>query len=151
MKQWTSIDDVLDFAIQGEERAANFYQMLAEGAESGEMRAVFEGFAREEKGHQAKLLAIKQGDMAVPPPHKIQDLKIGDYLVDVELDDELDYKDALTVAMKREKAAFRLYSDLAEAAEDGEIRQIFQALAQEEAKHKLRFEIEYDDNVLIEN
>ncbi len=151
MKQWKSIDDVLDFAISGEERAASFYQSLAEGADTAEMRQVFEGFAREETGHKAKLLAIKQGDMEMPPPRKIQDLKIGDYLVDVELEGELDYKDALTVAMKREKAAFRLYSDLAGMADDDGIRQTFLALAQEEAKHKLRFEIEYDENVLTEN
>jgi rubrerythrin len=151
MTQWNSINDVLDFAIQGEERAAAFYQKLAAEAESGDMREVFEGFAREEQGHRAKLLAIRQGDMAMPKPHQVQDLKIADYLVDVELDGDLDYKDALTVAMKREKAAFRLYSDLAARAEDDGVRQTFQALAQEEAKHKLRFEIEYDDNILAEN
>jgi rubrerythrin len=37
------------------------------------------------------------------------------------------------------------------AKEEMEIREIFLSLAQEEAKHKLRFEIEYDDYVLKEN
>jgi rubrerythrin len=53
--------------------------------------------------------------------------------------------------MKEEKAAFRLYTDLAERTPDPAIRQTFLSLAQEEAKHKLRFEIEYDDYILKEN
>ena len=53
--------------------------------------------------------------------------------------------------MKQEKAAFKLYSDLAEAAEDEGVRNTFLALAQEEAKHKLRFETEYDEHILSGN
>jgi rubrerythrin len=53
--------------------------------------------------------------------------------------------------MKKEKAAYRLYLDLATAAGAGELADLFRSLAAEEAKHKLRFEIEYDDVVLKEN
>ena len=82
----------------------------------------------------------------------MQDLKIGDYLVDIDKSrDDLNYQDALIVAMKEEKAAFKLYTTLAGKTDDPEARAIFLMLAQEEAKHKLRFEIEYDENVLKEN
>ena len=57
------------------------------------------------------------------------------------------YIDALIVAMKKEKAAFKLYIDLAAATQDEKIKIVFLELAQEEAKHKLRFEIEYDDSM----
>jgi rubrerythrin len=50
--------------------------------------------------------------------------------------------------MKAEKAAFVLYTKLAEVTTDAGLQRVFRSLAQEEAKHKLRFEIEYDDNVL---
>ena len=40
--------------------------------------------------------------------------------------------------------------DLAAGASD-ELAELFRSLAAEEAKHKLRFEIEYDDVVLKEN
>ena len=63
----------------------------------------------------------------------------------------MELQDALIVAMKAEKAAFKLYSDLAEAAGDANTRNLFQSLAQEEARHKLRFEIEYDNYVYKEN
>jgi len=83
---------------------------------------------------------------------KVADLKIGDYLVAVEpIEGELDYQKALIIAMKKEKAAFRLYTDLAGKVDDRGIRDLLLGLAQEEAKHKLRFEIEYDDMILAEN
>ncbi|CAK0779854.1 hypothetical protein CCP3SC15_6990002 [Gammaproteobacteria bacterium] len=55
------------------------------------------------------------------------------------------------MAMKKEKAAFKLYTDLAASTDDVGVRNTLLALAQEEAKHKLRFEIEYDDQILVEN
>lgn len=61
------------------------------------------------------------------------------------------YQEALILAMKKEKAAFKLYHTLAAKAPNEDIKSIFLALAQEEAKHKLRFEIEYDEFVLTEN
>lgn len=53
--------------------------------------------------------------------------------------------------MKKEKAAFKLYTGLSNVAPNSTLRDVFLSLAQEEAKHKLRFEIEYDNNVLSEN
>jgi len=53
--------------------------------------------------------------------------------------------------MKREKAAFKLYSDLAEQVGDQQTKDLFLSLAEEEAKHKLRFEVEYDEVILKDN
>ena len=47
-------------------------------------------------------------------------------------------------AMEKEKAAFKLYNDLAKLTSDKLLEKIFLSLAQEEAKHKLILEIEYD-------
>jgi rubrerythrin len=58
------------------------------------------------------------------------------------------YQEALLFAMKAEKAAFVLYTKLAEVTSDAGLQRVFRNLAQEEAKHKLRFEIEYDDHIL---
>ena len=44
-----------------------------------------------------------------------------------------------------------LYLNLASVAEAEELTDTFLALAQEEAKHKLRFEIEYEDEILKED
>ncbi len=151
MTSWKSADDVLDFAIEREQESVDFYTELASGAARVHMREVFEGFAREESGHKARLIAVKEGKIVAPPAQKIADLKVSDYLVAEEPTAETEYQDALILAMKKEKAAFRLYSDLAAIADDEATRNVFATLAQEEAKHKLRFEIEYDDTILTEN
>jgi rubrerythrin len=151
MTELTTVDQILDFAIGKEQEAADFYAGLAGKAKSPAMKATFEQFASEEQGHKAKLENVKGGKKMLSSEAAIQDLKIGDYLVEDEPSDDMDYQDALIIAMKAEKAAFRLYSDLAAKVDDAEIKDLLLGLAQEEAKHKLRFELEYDDNVLKEN
>jgi len=147
-----SVDKVLDFAIQKEQDAADLYNMLAGKVKQKYMKTVFEEFAMEEMGHKAKLQNIKKGDFDFSPPsQKIMDLKIAETLEDAPVDEDIDYQQALILAMKAEKAAYKLYHDLAGITEDAKIKDIFLGLAQEEAKHKLRFEIEYDENILTEN
>ncbi len=150
MREWISVDDVLDFAIGEEEGAVAFYTKLAERAESPGMRKALLEFAQEEMVHKDRLVAVKNGESFEPSGQSVQDLKISDYLVDVIPRPDMSFQDALILAMKKEKAAFRLYSDLAGVASDERVRNVFLALAQEEAKHKLRFELEYDD-LLSEN
>ena len=145
-----TVDEILGFAIEQEEQAARFYTDLANKMSHEPMKGAFLDFAEEERGHKAKLLSIKAGKQLLPAEQRVMDMKIGDYLEDVELSADLDYQQALILAMKAEKAAFKLYQDLAAATDDPALKQTLLALAQEEAKHKLRFEIEYDDVILKE-
>ena len=151
MSNFNSVDEILDFAIGEEEKAADFYTEMASKMDKQWMKEVFLSFAKEEMGHKAKLLEVKAGKKLLSVKEKVMDLKIGDYLVDADLNAEMDYQQALIVAMKKEKAAYKLYNTLAETTDDANIKEVFLGLAQEEAKHKLRFEIEYDDKVLREN
>jgi len=150
MDTFDSFVAVLDYAIDKEIEANQFYVDMAKQMKNQAMREVFEAFAKEELGHKAKLEAIKQGK-EVQPVKNITDLRIADYTVDVEPAPDMSYQDALILAMKKEKVAFRLYLDLADQVENDDQKALFLSLAQEEAKHKLRFEIEYDDVMLNEN
>ncbi len=147
MGQFESVEEILDFAIAREIESRDFYMKLAERMENPAMQKVFENFATEELGHKYKLEAFKRGDISLVP-QQVQSLNIADYVVDVEPQPDMDYVEALVLAMRKEKAAYRLYLDLAAMGEDEELTDMFLSLAQEEAKHKLRFEIEYDDTVL---
>jgi len=151
MKDFTSINDILDFAINNEQVAVDFYVKLADRFNDSVMKETFEGFAKEEMGHKARLTSIKEKGLFDMPTEKVMDLKIADFVVRTEATEEMSYVEALTLAMKREKAAYRLYLKLAEKAPNDEMAKIFNGLAQEEAKHKLRFELEYDEYVLREN
>ncbi len=151
MKKFGSVNEILDFAISQEEAAARFYTDLAERTERPGMTSIFREFASQELGHKAKLQSIKDGVIDIPEPKKVMDLKIAEYLVDVESRPDMGYQDALILAMKREKAAFKMYNDLAALTGDEGVRATMLALAQEEARHKLRIEIEYDERILTEN
>jgi rubrerythrin len=146
-----SVNELLDFAMSKEDEAAKFYTDLAKKSSSGSMKNVFLEFAKEEQGHRAKLQAIKSGKLLVMSTGKVVDLKIADQVEDVKPGKELTYQEGLILAMKREKGAFKLYSDLAKMTDDDGVRGTLLVLAQEEAKHKLRFEIEYDEYILQEN
>jgi len=146
-----SVDAILDYAIEKEDDAFQFYTSLAAKMDKAYMKNIFEQFSKEEKGHKAKIQAVKEGKLLLSSSQKILDLKIGDHLVEIDLDAEMDFQQALIVAMKAEKAAYKLYNDLASSTDDENLRAMFLNLAQEEAKHKLRFEVEYDDYVLRDN
>ena len=151
MRRWSSVDEALDFAIENEEESHRFYTHLAGQTVQPWMRTVLKEFAQEELRHKQKLVHVKQGAELKPSESKILDLKLADYLVEVVPDPALDYQQALILAMKKEKAAFRLYTDIAAATKEPALRDTFLALAQEEAKHKLRLELEYDELVLRDN
>jgi rubrerythrin len=151
MKEFETIEDILDFAIQSEQNAVDFYSKLAQDSRNEEMKQVFVQFAKEEMGHKAGLLRIKTNGTFAVKDEIVLDLKMSDYLVDVEPTPDMSYEQALIIAMKREKNAFKLYSHLSAKAPTAELKRIFQSLAVEESKHKLRFELEYDEFILKEN
>jgi rubrerythrin len=151
LKEWESLDDILDFAIEREQEAVDFYGDTAARSSQDWMKKIFEQFAREEKGHKAKLQAVKKGNKALSAAKKVHDMKMADYLAPVEVSGDMSYQQILIVAMKREKVAFKLYSDMAARVDDTEVRELFLGLAQEEARHKLRFELEYDEVILKDN
>lgn len=151
MKDFKISNDILDFAIENEIEAYKFYTDLAAKVDNSEMKKVFEDFAAEEKGHRKQLEEIKKGKTFHVSDKKIADLKIADFTVAVEPTANMDYQAALVLAMKKEKKAFVLYTTLADLVEDATAKQLFASLAQQEAKHKLRFELEYDEIILKED
>ncbi|MFA4980421.1 MAG: ferritin family protein [Sphingobacterium sp.] len=151
MKEFKHVDEILVFAIEQEQKAVDFYTGLAKEARNEEMKKVFVEFAGEEIKHKQRLTRIREEGVFTMPKQHVTDLKISDYIVDVKASGKLTYEETLILAMKREKAAFKLYSTLAERAPNDELKEIFESLAMEESRHKLRFELEYDEYVLREN
>lgn len=147
-EHFSTIEEILDFAIANEMEAHDFYVALAGRMANTEMQKIFEQFATEELGHKMKLEAVKAGELLLNADDEPPGLNIAEYVVDVEPQPDMTYVEALLLAMKKEKAAYRLYVDLAAAGIDEELTEMFLALAAEEAKHKLRFELEYDGELM---
>lgn len=151
INEFKTTDDILNFAIQREQESIDLYERLANESPNPQMRNIFKQFAAEELGHKKRLQNIQSSGQFQLADKQIKDIKIGDYLVDVSETVGLTYQSALIIAMKKEKAAFKLYMNLAAKTEDSLLKSLFESLAQEESKHKLRFELEYDEMINKEN
>ncbi|MHC4575061.1 MAG: ferritin family protein [Planctomycetota bacterium] len=138
-------EDLLEFAIAREVEAYHFYMALAKRVDSEQMRAVFEDLAKEELEHKAKLeLEVMKTGRVVPSAERVA-IPEHEYIVsDADSLLDMDYKDMLLLGMEKEEAAFRTYVNLVPTVRDEESREVLFALAQEEVKHKLRFETEYN-------
>lgn len=146
MTTFESVDAALDFAIEQEEFSAQLYRKLAAAIKQPRMRQIFEDFAMEEIAHKQKLILVKARKLLLPARDKIVDLCRNDYLVSATPEETAEYQQTLLLAMRKEKAAFKFYTHLAASTDLPELQSLFSALAEEEAKHKLRFEVEYDAN-----
>lgn len=145
---FATVDEVLEFAIGQEEKAASFYRRFAQRATTAGVRKKCEEMAREEDRHKETLTKMKAGlpnDLATD---RVTDLKLSDYLRSFELPDGADQQDLLIAAMKSEARAEKLYLDLAAACTLPEIKTVLLRLAAEEGSHKHELEKDYDDRIL---
>jgi rubrerythrin len=145
-----NIAAIIDFAIEKEREAAEFYDSLSKKEEdfSGSKK-MFAEFAIEEQKHVDILQEFKAKGIAKSlEEYKfkwITDIKRGDYLVDLDYEEDMPYNEILLLAMKREEKALKLYNQFLEQADSDEAKMLFKVLCQEEAKHKLALETIYDD------
>ncbi len=143
MKKLSSMSDVLDFAISGESKAAELYTKMAATAENPWMRETLEGFAQEELQHHKKLKAVRTGRTALER-EGVGDLGLAEKLDDVEPHPDMDFRDLLVFAIKKEDVSQGLYTRLASIFTEPELQETFLKLAEQEAEHKRRFEMEYE-------
>jgi len=136
MREFKSSEEILDFAIGEEQSAADFYTHLSEQVKNPALRKMFMEFSDEELQHKSKLENIKMGSIEYLPTEEVINLGLEDVLVDVAPTDGMDYQDALILAMKKEKAAYQMYSRLATAASDETLKELLLGLASQEANHK---------------
>lgn len=143
MKKFSSVNDILDFAIAREVEAHDFYLELADYVEEPEMAEVLSNLASVELRHKQMLESVKTGS-AIWDPDEVTSLGITEKAGEIEPDAKMDYFELLILGMKREEQSRLLYTNLASAAQNQQIKDIFLKLAREEAGHKLRFEIEFE-------
>ncbi len=143
VRKFKSADEILDFAISRETDAEAFYMELAGMVENPEMVKVLSDLAAEEAEHKEKLEAVKAGKKEIGDK-EVGDLEIVDYVTGAEPHPKMNYIDLLVVGMKKEETSRKLYANLAAIAQEQRLKDTFLKLAQEEAKHKLRFELDYD-------
>ena len=148
-----SINDILDFAIENEQEAIDFYLRMADKAKDKEMRIVFLEYADEEKSHKKKLLIVKEKGFFAEDIKHTENIIIEETAAFEDFNPELNlsHRQALIIAIQKEQAAYKLYKTLAMYAPNNYTRSLFKSLADEEASHKDRFQQEYDNYIINNN
>lgn len=137
---------ILEYAISKEVESYHFYMAMSRNVDTEKMQDVFEELAAEELGHRAKLeLEVIKAGKALTAQEEPEPRPDSDYIVsEGKALIDMDYTDMLLLAMEKEEASFRTYVNLVANARDVETQELLLALAEEEVKHKLRFQTEYD-------
>jgi rubrerythrin len=146
MDKFNSDQEILEFAISREVEAYYFFLALAGRVEDPDMRQVFEDLAAEELEHKARLeLEMIKTGKTLPDQQMPSGRPECDYIIsDSDSPLDMDYTDMLLLGIEKEDAAFRMFVNLIPNVSDEESREVLLALAQEEVRHKLRFETEYE-------
>lgn len=145
--RFESINEIIDFAKEKEQEAADFYEEVSKLEVFSGSRELLEGFAKEERKHYDMLdnIGKNKEELSNYTFKWIKDLKRSNYMVDITYEKGMLYPDLLRLAMKREEKALQLYNEVAQQAENEDYLKIFKMLCQEEAKHKNVLETLYDD------
>jgi len=149
--QFGSIDQILDFAIQKEQEAADFYLKASQMESFSGSREMLVEFSNEEIKHRRILEELKTKGFAEGVADYdfkwIKDIKRSDYMDEMTYSPGMGYRDILAIAIKREEKALKLYRELFDQSQSENAKQVFKILRQEEAKHKQVLERMYDDHM----
>ena len=150
-----TIEQILREAIQGEVESYELYTSAVELVRQQHIKALLGELAQEELGHKAaleKMLAQPdriQGQVEALQGADVVDYKIADHLVARPLGPDSTFQDVCIFASKKEQQSYETYRDLA-AENEGEIRDLFEAMAKDELRHKDLVERWYEDVVYQE-
>ena len=144
LRQKTSVQEILDVAMQFEKTAQDFYTDLIPKV-SKRIRYLVEELAAEEAMHYQQFADLmKNPDIGQQLTQRIEkppsNGKFSDAVHAQDLGDNPDDQAILQYALSREQAAMEQYSALAEEGEPGPIRDLFSFLAMEETEHKNELE-----------
>ena len=146
MSKVNSYAEMLEFAISKEVEAYHFYLALSRRVDTQKIQGILENLADEELEHKERLeLEMMKAGRTVTREHR-PPRSDSDYIItDSPSPLDMEYKDLLLLAMEKEEAAFRTYVNMAANVDDEESQEMLLELAEEEVKHKLRFETEYNE------
>lgn len=143
-----NFEQIIQFAIEKEIGTFNVYTMCKQIAKYSGAKELFSELAKEEEAHRNILENLSMEKVIQSKLDPIPDLRISDYLIEATCQPDISYAEILRVGMKNEEHSVRLYNDLKDSCKDEDLKKLFAYLAREEAKHKLRIEKIYDEEIL---
>jgi rubrerythrin len=150
-----TVEEILKTAIQGEIESYELYRDAVDLVQADHIKAMLRELAQEEVGHRLALermledpaqLKWQVRELKAAP---IQDYRVGDYLVARPLGPDSTFQDVCIFASKKEQESYELYSSMA-VQSTAETRDLLEAMAKDELRHKNLVEQWYEDVVYQE-
>lgn len=136
----SSIEAILNKAIEQEVEAYEFYLALSQKDLDASIKQIFTELAAEEKDHKLLLQSFLDNPDKPLRFKPSADFKVAETVDGPALSVYMKPVDAIALAMKREEEAMNRYTAFAESSETAEQAKIFQELAHMEQGHKTRLE-----------
>ena len=137
--------EIIKQAIANEVEARAFYEDAAKTLKNPFLKKMFTSLAEEEKKHRDVLTRIYTSNIIGTYFSETRDYKVAETVDEVALSMDMKPADAFALAMKKEEAAMKQYTELAAMCTDDAKRQVFLDLAAMERDHKLRMESAFVD------
>lgn len=150
MEDFESVDDILVFAVTMEMMSHQFYIDLSARMDKLAVRELFEGLAAEELLHAKAIEKIREHGIESQFSESVCS-DVSNYVDATETPRDLEYKEAIALAVKKEQAASMFYNSLADACIDNDTSKVFMFLALQEESHQQQLSQEYDRITLSEN
>ena len=149
------IEAILKEAIQGEVESHELYTKAEALVESAHIKDLLRELAQEELGHKVALenmLAdpdLREWQVRELQAAPIQDYQISDHLVARPLQPNSSFQDVCIFAAQKENESHELYRNMA-AQSSGQTRDLLEAMAKDELRHKNLVEGWYEEVVYQE-
>lgn len=133
-------EKILSNAIASEIEAQEFYRNVADKMTDPGLKELFEKFVAEETRHQRILEGFRSKIPEHLPFDETRDYKVAETVEAIPLTTDMKPADAFALAMKKEEAAMKHYTQLAEGCQDPSQAELFRELAAMEREHKRKME-----------
>lgn len=134
------LKDIINFAIENEVEAYEFYRDAAVKADKPELKEIFEELAEEELEHKRFLEEFMAGEVETIELDPGTDYKVAETIDKPKLSVDMTFSDAIALAIKLEQEAMDMYANLAEACVKADQKELFLGLVKMETMHKTRLE-----------
>ena len=135
---------VISDAVQNEIEAKEFYEKISKKIKDDYLKELFEVLAKEEENHEKILTNILNKEKIQASQFNFEtDFKVAETIAMPEVNEKMDLKNAIGLAMKNEEIAMNNYTLLADSCDDPELKTVFQDLAAMERGHKNKMEVEF--------
>jgi len=145
---FVTLKEALFLALDKEKKANELYLQFRGKVKDGAAKALLQQLADQEMGHWKMIReALDSGSVeGIGAKASGRDIRVSDYMVEIELTPDSSPQDIMVFAMQMEKKAMDFYGGLLDQYRGTGLEALFSRLVREETRHKEILEKEYEEH-----